>query len=51
MAPEGYVVEAAARALGDNRPAPAVRDDTVRAYAKWQRLSFGVASAMFARPR
>jgi hypothetical protein len=51
MAPEGYVVEAAVRALGDNRSAPSVRDDTVRAYAKWQRLSFGVASAMFSRAR
>ena len=51
MAPEGYVVEAAARALGDNRGAAEVRNDTVNAYARWQRLSFGVASAMFARPR
>lgn len=51
MAPEGYVVEAAARALGDNRAAPDVRDHTVRAYAHWQKLSWGVASAMFARRR
>ena len=51
MAPEGYVVEAAARALGDNRPAPTIRDDTVRAYAQWQRLTFGVASTIFSRPR
>lgn len=49
MAPEGYVVDALAKALGDDRPRAEVRDATVRAYARWQRLSPGVASHMFAR--
>ena len=49
MAPEGYVVDAAVRGLGDNASARGVRDGVVRAYEKWQRLSFGVASAMFSR--
>ncbi len=56
MAPEGYVVDAAVKALGDNATSREVRDGVVRAYAKWQRLSFGRASPMFSpasasRPR
>jgi len=50
MAPEGYVVDAMTRALGDNLSHAAVRDSVVREYAKWQRLSFGTASSMFSRP-
>jgi len=49
MAPEGYVVDAMTRALGDNLSQAAVRDRVVREYAKWQRLSFGTASSMFSR--
>jgi hypothetical protein len=48
MAPEGYVVEAVARALGDNLPRADVRGRAVAAYAAWQRLSPGRASQLFA---
>jgi len=48
MAPEGYVVEATARALGDNRSHAEVRAAAVRAYAKWQRLSAVAAGQLFA---
>jgi hypothetical protein len=51
MAPEGYVIDAMVRGLGDNLSPSAVRDGVVREYAKWQRLSVGVASTMFSRPR
>jgi hypothetical protein len=51
MAPEGYAIEAAVRALGDGLSAKEVRDETVRAYAKWQRLAWTVASPMFAPAR
>jgi hypothetical protein len=51
MAPEGYVVDAIVQALGDNAALPAIRARTVDAYAKWQRLSTGVASSIFALPR
>ena len=47
MAPEGYLIDALARALGDNAPRSAVRSRTVAAYADWQRLSIGIASPMF----
>jgi hypothetical protein len=49
MAPEGYVVEAMARGLADNLSRPALRERVVQAYAKWQKLSPGRASAIFAR--
>jgi len=49
MAPEGYVVDAITRALGDNVPRAEVRARAVSAYAKWQRLSPGVASTIFAK--
>jgi hypothetical protein len=51
MAPEGYVIDGIARALGDNAALPKVRDHAIKAYAKWQRLSDGVASGIFARTR
>ncbi|MBW2456286.1 MAG: hypothetical protein JRI68_17335 [Deltaproteobacteria bacterium] len=47
MAPEGYVVEATARALGDNLPRAEVRDAAVRAYARWQRISAVAAGQLF----
>lgn len=49
MAPEGYVVNAAVKAIGDNEPDSVVRDRVVGAYAKWQRIQVGQASALFAR--
>jgi hypothetical protein len=47
MAPEGYIIDAIARGLGDGLARGAVREGVVREYAKWQRLSFGTASSMF----
>ena len=49
MAPEGYVVDAVLRGLGDNLSAAGIRELAVRAYAKWQRLSVRQASVIFAR--
>ncbi len=49
MAPEGYVVDAAVRAVGERAPERAVRDRVVRAYARWQRTTVGAASVLFAR--
>lgn len=51
MAPEGYVVEAVVKALGDNEPPERVRYRTIAAYAKWQRIPFGRAARVFAGPR
>jgi hypothetical protein len=48
MAPEGYVLDALTRALGEDAPRAEVRARAVDAYAKWQRLSTGVASGIFA---
>jgi hypothetical protein len=47
MAPEGYTVDAMARALGDNRPRSAVVRQVVESYAKWQRIGVNVAAPMF----
>lgn len=47
MAPEGYAVEAAARAFGDNRRPAQIREAVVRAYAKWQRITPRVAGRLF----
>ncbi len=48
MAPEGYVVDAVAKGLGDNEPIAGIRRRAVGAYARWQRISPGQASAIFA---
>jgi hypothetical protein len=48
MAPEGYVVDAVARALGDNAPRVQVRSRAVEAYAQWQRMPAASARAIFA---
>jgi hypothetical protein len=48
MAPEGYVVDAVVKGLGDNESIAGVRQRAVAAYAKWQRLSAGQASVIFA---
>lgn len=48
MAPEGYVLDAVLRAIGDGVDQRAIRRSAVRAYAKWQKLSPGVASSIFA---
>ena len=49
MAPEGYVIEATVRALGDHEDDRGVRAAVTAAYAKWQRLPMGTATGMFAR--
>lgn len=49
MAPEGYVVDAVLRALGDNATRPMLRKRVVRAYAQWQQIPEQTASSLFAR--
>ncbi len=51
MAPEGYVVEATVRALGDDESEAGVRARVVHAYAKWQRIPEKSAWAIFAGAR
>ena len=48
MAPEAYLVDAIARALGDKAPPERVRAEAVATYAKWQRLGRRDASSVFA---
>jgi hypothetical protein len=48
VAPEGYAVEAAVRALGTAAAPSAVREQVVRAYARWQRIPERQASRYFA---
>lgn len=49
MAPEGYVLDAVLKGLGDNASEPELRQRAVLAYAKWQKLSPGAASSIFAK--
>jgi hypothetical protein len=49
MAPEGYVLDAVLRGLGDNDTERQLRQRAVLAYAKWQKLSPAAASAIFAK--
>lgn len=49
MAPEGYIVEAMARGLGERATAQELRQRVVKAYAKWQRIPERTASTIFAR--
>ncbi|MEO7327168.1 MAG: hypothetical protein ABI193_01230 [Minicystis sp.] len=49
MAPEGYVIEAISRGIGEDLPRTGLRERAVQAYAQWQRISIGVASHTFAR--
>jgi hypothetical protein len=51
MAPEGYVLDAVLRGLGDGLSQREIRAQTVAAYAKWARLSTGVAGGIFAPAR
>ena len=48
MAPEGYTIEAMARALARNDSPAQLRAAVVVAYAKWQRISIATANALFA---
>jgi hypothetical protein len=48
MAPEGYVLQAVLLGVGAGESSKQIRARTVRAYAKWQKLSHGSASWIFA---
>ncbi|MEZ4219994.1 MAG: hypothetical protein R3B13_03625 [Polyangiaceae bacterium] len=48
MAPEGYVLNAVLLGIGDGQSEQVARARAVAAYAKWQKLSNGVASRIFA---
>lgn len=50
MAPEGYVIEAMARGLGDHLTQAELRQRVVAAYARWQRIPERTAGTIFARP-
>ncbi len=50
MAPEGYVLDAVLRGIGDGLPSREIRRRTVAAYAKWSKLPMGQASWIFAKP-
>jgi hypothetical protein len=49
MAPEGYVVEAVVRALGDNATKSLLRARVVASYARFQRIPTSQASSVFSR--
>lgn len=49
MAPEGYVIEAVARALGDNAAPAEVRRQAVLATARYQKLPEKTAAKIFAK--
>jgi hypothetical protein len=49
MAPEGYLIEALVSSLAARRTAREAGDSAIEAYASWQKLKRGVASAMFVR--
>ncbi|RYZ03815.1 MAG: hypothetical protein EOO73_26645 [Myxococcales bacterium] len=49
MAPEGYVIEAMARGLGDRATRQELRQRVVAAYARWQRIPERTAGSVFAR--
>lgn len=51
MAPEGYVIEAMARGLGDHLSQKELRQRVVAAYARWQRMPERTAGSIFARPQ
>jgi hypothetical protein len=48
-APEGYLIDAIARGIGERLDPPALRRRAVAAYAKWQRLSARAAGSVFAK--
>lgn len=50
MAPEGYVLDAVVRAIGERAKPERIRAAAVKAYAKWQKLSDGAAGTIFAKP-
>ena len=51
MAPEGYLVDAIARGIGENAGPAELRRRAVAAYARWQNLTPRQAGSVFARRR
>jgi len=49
MAPEGYVLDAVLRGVGDGAPTKEIRRRAVAAYSSFSKLSLGTASTIFAR--
>jgi hypothetical protein len=49
MAPEGYLIDALVRGLGDNVSTASLRQRVVETYAKWQRIPVRTASTIFAK--
>jgi hypothetical protein len=49
MAPEGYLIDAIARGLGENAPPAELRRRAVEAYGKWQKLTPREAGSVFAK--
>ncbi len=47
MAPEGYLIDAVAKGLGDNASDDELTERAIRTYAKWQRISIGQARRTF----
>ena len=50
MAPEGYVIDEAARSLGDNNSPRMLRARLIETYKRWQRAQGAEASFTFAQP-
>ncbi len=48
MAPEGYIIDAMARGLGERASAAELRQRVVATYARWQRIPERIASRIFA---
>jgi hypothetical protein len=51
IAPEGYALTAATRAIGDNASPEGIRQRVVEAYARWQRIPERTAARYFSVPR
>jgi hypothetical protein len=49
MAPEGYIIEALARGLGDHTSTRELYERVVLSYARWQRIPERTARSIFAR--
>jgi hypothetical protein len=49
MAPEGYVLDAVVRSIGERAKPAQIRAAAVKAYAKWQKLTDSAAGTIFAK--
>jgi hypothetical protein len=50
MAPEGYVIDAVARGVGENLPDRELAQRAAQSYAKWQKISPKAAGSVFSSP-